>query len=356
MTAYKTVIDNGLDEIWRTGEELGLSNVDVHNIFMSVLNENNEVKTDLHKHIKRTRARDTMGAIKKIYILSKYVAKVLILVTTLCIACFIIVSFHNPTRKLITRNIQDFIYPVMTTVRYIALPLVARFPHLSQWYWEECLVTNSFFDQPGIECTPCAENVEPIKASKLDNFTDVYYNNGKILIITDTLVPKMTWSDMIEKLDIKEQLDMGSMKCTSLTKKSVNYMKQLMDGKLISDDVHIAWKINRLESLHIVRKIFPRLYFIPKHTEVAFHRYVFIDGPRSDAYPLPLTEFANVVIMQGEGKSVLFISPSNHCIDTCNPVTVTLDTSEVLFFNWIYWRPVRMKGEGISTFALSSFY
>lgn len=355
MSVDEICIERRFDEIWRTGEELGLSSADVHDIFTSVLREEKEVRTDVQSYTMH-REREKRGLVGQLHSLCKYVSELIICLTVICVLLFVVVSFHNPTRKLVTRNIQDLIYPAMTTIRFITLPLLTKFPYLSKWYWEECLVANSFFDQLGINCTPCTENSEPIKASNLDNFTDMYYNNGKIVIITDGLLQTMTWTDLTEKLNTRDEVDIGSLTYSSNTKKSADNLQQCMREKQFSDDAHVEWKINRLETLHVVRKVFPRLYFIPKHTEVAFHRYVFIDGPRADSYRLPLTEFANVVLMQGEGKSTFSISPSSHCQDYCSPITVTLKATEVLFFNWIYWRPVRVSGEGISTLAMSSFY
>lgn len=357
MTADECSVEERIEEIWRTGRELGLPDAAIHNVFTSVFREEKEkeaIRTDRQGY-QNSGGRERCGMVCKIVCYLKIMTKFFIFLTTVCVALFIIVSLHNPTRKFVTRNIQDIIYPVMTTLRFFTLPLLTRYPHLSVWYTEECLVANMYFDQPHIDCTPCSENSEPTETSDLDNFTDMYYNNGKTVIVTDAMQQRMSWTDLIKRLDIHREVEMGAWKYLSKSERFPNAIEQVVNG-ILHNDTHIEWKINRLETLHIVRHIFPRLYFIPKETEVALHRFVFIDGPESDSYPLPLTEFANVVLIQGEGKSTLSLTPSPHCQGTCNSVTVTLDATQALFFNWIYWRPVRLGGGCISTLVMSSFY
>lgn len=356
MTSNEFSAEDRIDEIWRTGRELGLPDAAIHNVFNSVFTESKEkdaIKTDRDGN--ESFKGERCGVVYKFMCYLKNMVKFVMSVTIVCVIVFVIISLHNPTRKLVTRNIQDMIYPVMSTLRIFTLPLLTRFPHLSHWYSEECLVRNMYFDQPHIDCAPCSENSEPIKTSSLDHFNDMYYNNGKTVIVTDSMQQKMSWTDLTKNLDIHREVEVGAWKYFSKLEGFSSAIDQVVKGRLLND-THIEWKIDRLETLHIVRQVFPRLYFIPKETEVALHRFVFIDGPESDSYPLPLTEFANVVLIQGQGKSTLSLSPSPHCQGTCNSVTVTLDATHALFFNWIYWRPVRVGGGCISTLAMSSFY
>ncbi|KAG7176456.1 uncharacterized protein LOC121875456 [Homarus americanus] len=357
MTAEDYPVVDRLEEIWRTGQELGLSQAQIHHVFDSVFNEEKEKEAIISKSHGSTDYKRTIQDIARmITSYLKIFTKFLVFLTAVCIVVFIVISLHNPTRKLVTRNIQDVIYPFMTTLRYLTLPILTRYPHLSQWYSEECLVPNVFYDQPSIDCMPCSKDPQPIKTAGLQNFTDMYYNNGRIIIVTDAMLQNMTWGDLTKELDIKQEFEIGAFKYFSETNTSMEALRWFVKEETINSDDHIEWRINRLETLHVVRQIFPRMYFIPSETEVALHRFVYVDGPEADSYPLPLTEFANVVLIQGEGKSVLTLSPSSHCQDICNSVTVTLDTTHVLFFNWIYWRPVRVGGESISTLAMSSFY
>nr|XP_053639573.1 uncharacterized protein LOC128693745 [Cherax quadricarinatus] len=353
----KLCLRERIEEIWRAGEELGLTCTDIDNVFTSVFREERE-KEAIRANSQNL--KDNNGGKKrglwKVGSYLKMATKFIVCFALLCTVIFLVISLHNPTRKFVTRNIQDMIYPVMTMLRYIALPLLAKYPYLTQWYSEECLVANTFFDQLNINCTSCSENLQLVKVSDLSNFTDVYYNNGQVLIVTDAVLHETSWMDLAEKIDINQEAELGALKVFSKSEVNANYLQQIVKREAISSDIHIEWKINKLETLHIVRQIFPRLYFIPSETEVALYRFLFTDGPDSHSYHLPLTEFANVVLVQGEGSSSLTLFPSHHCENTCNSISVTLEATQVLFFNWIYWRPVRVGGRHISTLAMSSFY
>nr|XP_045593199.1 uncharacterized protein LOC123754906 [Procambarus clarkii] len=359
MAAYKSVGDD-IGKIWRAGEDLGLSSSDIHNVFTSVFREEKEkeaieARSRDHKRSEEGR-KERSGPVSTLTHYLILATKLIMGVTAVCVMMFAVISLHNPTRKFVTRNIQDMIYPVMTRLRYMALPLLSQYPELSVWYSEECLLPNPFFDQPYIDCVSCHDTSVPITASGVNQFRDLYYNNGKVVIVTDALLHPISWTDLADKLDIEQEVEIGALKYVSKSETNVNSLNKIMKEKTLNGDIHIEWKVNRLETLHVVRKIFPRLYFIPSETEVALYRFLFVDGPESNSYQLPLTEFANVVLIQGDGSSNLTLYPSQHCQNTCSSVTVTLNATQVLFFNWIYWRPVRVNGKYVSTLAMSSFY
>ncbi|MPC79891.1 hypothetical protein E2C01_074444 [Portunus trituberculatus] len=281
--------------------------------------------------------------------------KFCVVATMISILCSAVIYLHNPSKKLVMRNIQDMIYPFLTSLRYITLPILERYPHLSQWYSEECLIKNAFFDQLNIDCTPCEGEILPVYTEGLKSFSSVYYNSGKLVVISDTMQNIVTIKSILQMVDINEEINSGSFQLSS-GNKEVNLGTHGWSLHLDKDDIHTEWKINKLETLHLIRKVFPRVYFIPQDTEVSLHRYLFIDGPKSSPYPLPLTEFANIVLMQGEGKSLIAMIPSNHCKTTCKSIDIVLNSSQVLFFNWVYWRPVRQGGNHTSVLLMSSFY
>lgn len=345
-------------ELWRTGKELGLPDADIDNIFTSVINEEEYKeqqscpKTQQHMHCGKKRKYARMWRMKVIVLT---VVKLCVIATVCTMLCVAVIYLHNPSKKLVMRNIQDMIYPLLTSLRYITLPILEKYPHLSQWYSEECLVKNSFFDQLNIDCTPCQEEVSPAYAVDLSNFSHVYYNSGKLVVVSDAMDKTVTVNSILEMVDINEEITLGTLMFSS-GNKELNLRVQAGGLHAVTDDTHIEWKINRLEALHLVRKMFPRVYFIPRETEVSLHRHLFIDGPLYGPYPLPLTEFANIVLMQGEGESLITMIPSNHCKTVCQPVEVFLNASQVLFFNWVYWRPVREGGNYTSVLLMSSFY
>lgn len=346
-------------EIWMVGNELGLTNADIHNVFTSLIHEE-EYKDEQFccsrsKRQKLSYQEKVFVSFWQMTVIILRIVKVCVIATFLGIICSTVLYLHNPSKKFVLRNIQDMIYPFMTSLRYISLPVLERYPHLSQWYSEECLIKNSFFDQSNIDCRPCENEVAPTFAVGLKNFSEVYYNSGKLVIILDAINKNITSKSILYEIDISEEIKLGTLKFYSPTEE-VSIRSQDRRLHPLDDNIHIEWKINRLETVHLVRKFFPRVYVIPLETEVSLHRFLFVDGPMSGPYPLPLTEFANIILIQGEGKSLITMFPSNHCKNICQPVNIFLGPSEVLFFNWIYWRPVRQGGNHTSTLLLSSFY
>ncbi|XP_047489583.1 uncharacterized protein LOC125039555 [Penaeus chinensis] len=350
-------IEEHLREVWRTGQDLGLLDTDIENVLREVLEE----AKDREKKSEEThRGREPTGE-GRCWILWRAVRlwlKLSVALVFLGVGAFALISLHNPTRKFVTRNIQDAIYPFMTTLRIVTLPILSAFPWMSRWYSEECLVQNPLYDQPNVDCTPCGVDLEYAPVSNLQNFTDYYYNNGKFVVVVDAFPPgkEVSWAMIVAQFNICKEEEIGSWTLTPKTDGPCDYNDTMVKGVLPAPASHVEWKIFRIETLHIIRQFFPRVYFVPQETEVALHRHIFIDGTESDAYTLPLTEFANVVVVQGEGESVFKLEPSTHCRDACPSVTVQLETSQVLFFNWIFWRPVRVGGQNVSTIFMSSFY
>ena len=347
-----------IQEIWRTGKELGLPNADINNIFSSVIYEEEYKEQQSFRRMQQHQncdKRNVFARMWKMRVIALAAMKLFAIITALGIVCSVVIYLHNPSKKLVMRNIQDMIYPLLTSLRYITLPILEKYPHLSQWYSEECLIKNSFFDHLDIDCTPCEGEASLVHTVGLSSFSNVYYNSGKIVVISDAMHNIVSVESILEMVDINEEINSGSFKFSSRNTE-VNSNVQAKKLHLVKDDIHIEWKIHRLETLHLVRKVFPRVYFIPEETEVSLHRYLLIDGPMYGPYHLPLTEFANIVLMQNEGKSLITMMPSNHCKIICQPVDIFLNASQVLFFNWVYWRPVRQGGNHTSVLLMSSFY
>lgn len=345
-------------EIWRTGKDLGLPNADIDHIFTSVIYEEEYKEQQSCQRTQRDEncsKKKGFAKVWKVRVIASAAFRLCAIATTISILCLAFIYLHNPSKKLVMRNIQDMIYPFLTSLRYITLPVLERYPHLSQWYSEECLIKNAFFDQLNIDCSPCEGENSPVYTESLNSFSSVYYNSGKLVVISDAMHNIVTVKSILNMVDISEEINSGSFRLSS-GNKELNLGTHDWGLHLPKDDIHIEWKINKLETLHFVRKAFPRVYFIPQETEVSLHRYLFIDGPRSGSYPLPLTEFANIVLMQGEGKSSITMIPSNHCKTACKATDIVLNPSQVLFFNWVYWRPVRQGGNYTSLLLMSSFY
>ncbi|XP_068217664.1 uncharacterized protein [Palaemon carinicauda] len=344
--------EDRLNEIWKEGRDLGLTDSEICHLLTVSVQEKQPSEPLQLPTSSETQASCSSLIIKSVKVLIKT-----LLFSVITLAIFgTVITTHNPSRKFVTRHIQDYIYPVMTRLRHLTLPVLNKFPTLSSWYSEECLLENPFFDQVNVDCNICSKNMQLEVVSNTEQFTEMYYNKGKFFIINH-VGGSIQWNQIISKIDISSEEEQGSLKATgNYMHKYCNLKDHLANEIDLPKDIHIEWKVNKLKSLHVLRQLLPRFNFIPSDTEVSLHHLVFIDGPEYKPYAIPISEFSNVVLFQGEGNSVFTLEPSAHCKYYCQAVTLTLNTTQILFFNWIFWRPVRISGDGISTLFLSSFY
>ncbi|KAK7078885.1 hypothetical protein SK128_005357 [Halocaridina rubra] len=349
-----------LDEIWRQGRDYGLQDNEIHRVLTAAAAERQPIVSPSFSgpHISPQKfgsKRDERLLPTLFLSVFKSLCKLVLCLIIFTVSLGAVLSVHNPTRKFVTRNIQDFIFPVMTRLRSVSLPILSIYPTLSSWYSEECLIQNPFFDQVNGNCDACRGITRHEIVSNVQNFSDVYYNNGNIVVITDA-IQSVPIRQILSSIDIKKEEDFGTWKTSSTIKDQTSTKEDLINAYLMVKDLHIEWKINRLETLHVVREMFPRLYFIPRDTEVSLHNYMFVDGGERGSYSLPISEFANVLLIQADSSSTYHFEPSSHCKNICQPIEVLVNSSQVLFFNWIFWRPNRIGGNAVSAVILCSFY
>lgn len=339
MEENNSVIEKEIENIWQMGHDMGISDLEIDNIFNSAMEEHKNRK------IKNKQPHITVPAPIR---LTKTILKIFLIVNILIVAVGTLTSLHNPTKKFMTRNIQDIIYPFMTNLRHVTLPVLLRLPKLSTWYTEECLVNNPFYSPGENDCSICSGTINVQNILSIKNF-EHYANSGQLLIIPDALQHKVIWTELLKKIDINEEEKYGVWKSNIVERPEPDH---------IPNNFHTEWRIDRLKSLHTVRDHFPRPYFISGDTEIALIRHLYIDGLQAESYDLPSLEFTNMLIIQGHGSSVFLLKPSYQCKDICKSVKITLLPKEALFYNSIYWQPVRLKSlsENVSLYVINSFY
>lgn len=69
------------------------------------------------------------------------------------IAAVLVINYEEFS-KIFMRNIQTFIYPGMRIWRKWTLPMIRKFPQLTNLYDETCLVSNPFFRVSDLDCSP----------------------------------------------------------------------------------------------------------------------------------------------------------------------------------------------------------
>merc|ERR1712071_493569 len=78
-----------------------------------------------------------------------------------------------------------------------------------------------------------------------------------------------------------------------------------------------SWKITRVGTGRLFRKLFPRPAFIPRETEVALHKYLFVEGPEAPSHEL------------GSGMRSISFNPSASCRRVCSPLKATIYSGDV---------------------------
>ncbi|XP_015913281.1 uncharacterized protein [Parasteatoda tepidariorum] len=278
----------------------------------------------------------------------------------IAIFLYLFIISHNSVQKFVMRNCQNLIYPTMRTLRIWTLPILRNYEFLSDWHEEECLVRNPFYYELPLDCWPC-ENIRTlVDLSGFTNYSHDYVLNEQPFIVRDSLQENVSFQDL-QKLYYKydKLLDRGTAKFRCSEKDFCLPNDVFTKKPPAINTFHVMWKINRVAAARVIRKIFPRPYFIPNNSEVALERYLYLSGSEAPQFFLPLTDFANVWVAQGQGYRLIVLDPSEPCISNCSAVSVLLRPRDVLYYNWQFWRPRSRPAnlcEEMSITFVGSFY
>jgi len=241
------------------------------------------------------------------------------------------------------------------------LPVVRQFSILTDFYEESCLLSNPFYAMDNLECWPCESARHVIDLTGFSNFSSAYHHSGIPFIVKDAMKTEVGFDNLrtiyAENPELLEKVFLDS------NVHGIRTFNELFERHRRSsapNDLHVKWKINRVTVARLLRKYFPKPYFIPVTTEVSVQHYLFIDEVRSKTYSLPLTEFANVFLAQASGSRYVVLIPTKNCHHRCKVISTVLQPKDVLFYNWLFWRPVSVHVESsssnISITYVGSFY
>lgn len=116
----------------------------------------------------------------------KIVSFVCIVSTILCL-----VAYRNETTNLFMKNIQNYIFPLMSAWRLLTLPIIKLFPGLTELYDESCLVSNPFFQVKDLDCRPCAGVINVLDLTTVPHNTD---NVPHIFKVNTRLLSLRPWN------------------------------------------------------------------------------------------------------------------------------------------------------------------
>ncbi|EDW82217.1 uncharacterized protein Dwil_GK25678 [Drosophila willistoni] len=260
---------------------------------------------------------------------------------TLMSLCVVAYRYETSSRSE-DRVVPSMVYPGMRMWRRMTMPLIQRFPRLTELYDESCLMGNPFFQVEDLNCGPCA-NVESVwfkenesdsvpsspdadhlpfafrsqqNAIDISDFYNIYANNHKIF-----------------------QRDAYRVHSTN---KGVHNLEDLFgqfNTSGWSQQAHNIWRCNRMLPARLLRPFFARPTQLPS-MGVALERYVTIDTALAPSYTLPETECPNVYVHQAVGSRFIILRPTSECRHRCRTLSMRLPPSFVLSYNWLYWKPV----------------
>ncbi|XP_045480567.1 uncharacterized protein LOC123685043 [Harmonia axyridis] len=283
----------------------------------------------------------------------KNIFKLFIFIFILAIFIYILLNFHQPTSSLVLRNVQGFIYPGLKILRHLSVPVIQRFPFLTGFYDESCLVENPFFYVQEMECWPCLNVYSLIEITGKQNQS--IYMSG-IPHITKTSHQPVPYEVLKNLYEQNKYLFYEESSSISSTSDKINNLKELFDeysDKLNSSDIHVSWRINRMSFARILRSLFPRPESMPERSGQSVERFIMIDGAKAPPYTLPGTECSYISVRQAIGQRIIVLKPSLECSQECRTVSIVLNSSIILWYNWWYWRPISLPMGNATDLSIS---
>ncbi|KAF7279100.1 uncharacterized protein LOC143191520 [Rhynchophorus ferrugineus] len=277
------------------------------------------------------------------------------LVVIFSVFLYVLLNVHTPTSSIVLRNVQGLTYPALKVVRIISVPFLKIFPSLTDLYDESCLIENPYFFVNDMECWPCKSVHSVIDLTGLEHFNSFAAIGEGTPFIAKTKQDSVFYKDLkllYENYTNELNTDSRRLKLYNTDVKDVKTLFSLKESNL-SSDIHIQWRINKMTTARIIRKLFPKPYFLPERSGQAVERFLIIDGPESRPFTLPNTECSYVFIIQGSGERTISLVPSKECQSECKTVSIILKPTYALLYNWWYWRPISLPLKNATGFSVT---
>ncbi|KAH8416728.1 hypothetical protein KR222_000278 [Zaprionus bogoriensis] len=303
---------------------------------------------------------------------------------SLCVAAY---RYETTNGASNARMVQSLVYPGMRMWRRMTMPLIQRFPRLTELYDESCLMGNPFFQVEDLSCGPCADVesvwLESDECAQL--YADALPTNSSSSSLQDagslarykqlallqhcskpTDHTPYTFASNQHGFDLSDfhRIYANNLKIfqrdayrVHSTNQGVHNLEDLFgqfnsssSSSGAADDAvgasaawtshaHNLWRCNRMLPARLLRPIFARPMRLPS-MGVALERYVAIDTAQAPAYTLPETECPNVYVQQAVGTRFIILRPTSECRQRCRTLSIRLTQSFVLNYNWLYWKPI----------------
>ncbi|ALC49049.1 CG4558 [Drosophila busckii] len=310
---------------------------------------------------------------------------------SLCVAAYRYEATTNGANN--GRMVQSLMYPGMRMWRRMTMPLIQRFPRLTELYDESCLMGNPFFQVEDLSCSPCAhvESVwlESEECAQLHADASNYSSAGnpdasnnelgtlagykQLALLQHCRKPSdhmpYTFRSNQQGFDLSDFYNIYAKNLKIFqrdayrvhsTNQDVNNLEDLFgqfNSSSDSSNAHNLWRCNRMLPVRLLRPIFARPLRLSS-MGVALERYVAMDTAKAPAYTLPETECPNVYVHQAVGTRFIILRPTSECRQRCRTLSLRLAPSFVLNYNWLYWKPISAPdpiAEGISISLIGSY-
>lgn len=113
LSQYK----KNVDEIRLRAKAMNLTDSEIDQIFKECF--------DILKNDGSFATKSTLGNIFKI------TAKVFLCIVCIIFVLYVLLNVHQPTSSIVLRNVQGLIYPGLKVLRFLAVPVLKRFPSLT---------------------------------------------------------------------------------------------------------------------------------------------------------------------------------------------------------------------------------
>lgn len=271
------------------------------------------------------------------------------------VLCAVVSYNHPPTMNLLMRNSQNFIYPGMKLFRQLAVPILKKYPSLTEWYDEWCLLENPYFRVVDMDCAPCSSvnSIPDLTGLNLSSFMNVGSPFTRSESVEEVSLKDIARMYVGDKIVFDE--DSGRIVSNNNSYSVINDVatKRLDLHPTRFKNTRIIWRINRMKPGQILRKLFPKSAATPDWWGQSTEKYVIIDEPKSSAYVLPNTECGNVILRCGSGERLIRLVPSAECQQECRSLTILLRAKQTLWYNWWYWRPVSLPAANSTSISVS---
>ncbi|XP_057335708.1 uncharacterized protein LOC130674408 isoform X1 [Microplitis mediator] len=286
------------------------------------------------------------------------------LILSFLLFIFFVVIYYNPyLRSFFLRNLQNYIYPGFYIFRKLAVPVITRYPSLTEYYDETCLVENPFFQLPGIDCWPCNTIQTIPNMSGLNWSIPRNFNFGFPFIRQENESINNDLSSLLNILIDNKDIFINDAQRISSNNPAYNSINDLMNKRLNVNksepqNTHITWRVNRMAPGRILRKLFPKPSGTPAWWGQSVERFILIDESSAPAYTLPNPECTNIILRSTSGVRLIKMVPSPDCRNSCKPLAIILQAGYTLWYNWLYWRPISypvINSTDVSVNYLTSF-